>query len=96
MLIFPDQRLRTVAEDVLEIDDEVKKLTSDLLETMYKGNGIGLSATQVNIHKKIVVVDVSEEKNSPLILINPKVEILDPEERTYSEGCLSVPLGSFG
>ena len=58
---------------------------------MYKGNGIGLSATQVNIHKKIVVVDVSEEKNSPLILINPKVEILDPEERTYSEGCLSVP-----
>ena len=91
ILIFPDQRLRTVAEDVLEIDDEVIKLTSDLLETMYKGNGIGLSATQVNIHKKIVVVDVSEEKNSPLILINPKVEILDPEERTYSEGCLSVP-----
>ena len=91
ILIFPDQRLRTVAKDVLEINDEVKKLSSDLLETMYKGNGIGLSATQVNVHKKIVVIDVSEEKNSPLFLINPKVEILDPEEKINSEGCLSVP-----
>ena len=86
ILIFPDQRLRTVAKDVLEINDEVKKLSSDLLETMYKGNGIGLSATQVNVHKKIVVIDVSEEKNSPLFLINPKVEILDPEEKIHSEG----------
>ena len=92
ILIFPDQRLRTVAEDVLEIDDEVKKLTSDLLETMYKGNGIGLSATQVNIHKRLVVVDVSEEKNDPLILLNPEVEILNFEKKKmYAEGCLSVP-----
>ena len=91
ILIFPDQRLRTVAKDVLEINDEVKKLSSDLLETMYKGNGIGLSATQVNVHKKVVVIDVSEEKNSPLFLINPKVEILDPEEKIHTEGCLSVP-----
>ena len=91
ILIFPDQRLRTVAKEVLVIDDEIKALVSNLLETMYEGNGIGLSATQVNIHKRILVVDVSDEKDSPLILINPKIKVLDKEEKTYSEGCLSVP-----
>ena len=91
ILIFPDQRLRTVAKEVLVIDDEIKTLVSNLLETMYEGNGIGLSATQVNIHKRILVVDVSDEKDSPLILINPKIKVLDKEEKTYSEGCLSVP-----
>jgi len=91
ILIFPDQRLRTVAKEVLVIDDEIKALVSNLLETMYEGNGIGLSATQVNIHKRILVVDVSDEKDSPLILINPKIKVLDKEEKIYSEGCLSVP-----
>ena len=91
ILIFPDQRLRTVAKEVLVIDDEIKTLVSNLLETMYEGKGIGLSATQVNIHKRILVVDVSDEKDSPLILINPKIRVLDKEEKTYSEGCLSVP-----
>ena len=91
ILIFPDQRLRTVAKEVLVIDDEIKTLVSNLLETMYEGNGIGLSATQVNIHKRILVVDVSDEKDSPLILINPKIEVLNEEEKIYSEGCLSVP-----
>ena len=91
ILIFPDQRLRTVAKEVLVIDDEIKALVSNLLETMYEGNGIGLSATQVNIHKRILVVDVSDEKDSPLILINPKIEVLNKEEKIYSEGCLSVP-----
>ena len=91
ILIFPDQRLRTVAKEVLVIDDEIKALVSNLLETMYEGNGIGLSATQVNIHKRVLVVDVSDEKDSPLILINPKIKVLDKEEKTYSEGCLSVP-----
>jgi len=91
ILIFPDQRLRTVAEEVLVIDDEIKKLVSNLLETMYEGNGIGLSATQVNIHKRILVVDISHEKDSPLILINPKIEVLNKEEKIYGEGCLSVP-----
>ena len=91
ILIFPDQRLRTVAKEVLVIDDEIKTLVSNLLETMYEGNGIGLSATQVNIHKRILVVDVSDEKDSPLILINPKIKVLDKEEKIYSEGCLSVP-----
>ena len=91
ILIFPDQRLRTVAKEVLDINEEVKNLCNDLLETMYEGNGIGLSATQVNIHKRILVVDVSEEKNSPMIFINPTVEVLGQEEKIYGEGCLSVP-----
>ena len=91
ILIFPDQRLRTVAKTVLDIDEEVKTLTDDLLETMYEGNGIGLSATQVNVHKRILVVDVSEEKDTPMIFINPSVEVLGQEEKIYGEGCLSVP-----
>ena len=91
ILIFPDQRLRTVAKEVLVIDDEIKALVSNLLETMYEGNGIGLSATQVNIHKRILVVDITDEKDSPLILINPKIRVLNKEEKIYSEGCLSVP-----
>ena len=91
ILIFPDQRLRTVAKEVLDINEEVKTLSNDLIETMYDGNGIGLSATQVNNHKRILVVDVSEEKDSPMIFINPTVEVLGQEEKIYGEGCLSVP-----
>ena len=91
ILIFPDQRLRTIAKEILVIDDEIKSLAGNLLETMYEGKGIGLSATQANIHKRILVVDVSEEKDSPLILINPKIEVLNEEEEVNSEGCLSVP-----
>jgi peptide deformylase len=91
ILIFPDQRLRTIAKEILVIDDEIKALASNLLETMYEGKGIGLSATQANIHKRILVVDVSDEKDSPLILINPKIEVLNEEEEVNSEGCLSVP-----
>jgi peptide deformylase len=83
--------LRTIAKEILVIDDEIKALASNLLETMYEGKGIGLSATQANIHKRILVVDVSDEKDSPLILINPKIEVLNEEEEVSSEGCLSVP-----
>ena len=69
-----------------------KRQTEDMLETMYQGSGIGLAATQVNIHKRIVVVDVSEGKNSPLILVNPILKkIVNPEKKSFSEGCLSVP-----
>ena len=91
ILIFPDQRLRTIAKEILVIDDEIKSLAGNLLETMYEGKGIGLSATQANIHKRILVVDVSDEKDSPLILINPKIAVLNEEEEVNSEGCLSVP-----
>ena len=92
ILVFPDPRLRTLAEPVVNFDHSLKKLTEDMLETMYQGSGIGLAATQVNIHKRIVVVDVSEGKNSPLILINPILKkIVNPEKKSFSEGCLSVP-----
>ena len=92
VLIFPDQRLRTVAKPVKAVNEGIKKLVKDLHETMYKGGGIGLSATQVNIHKRIMVIDVSPEKDSPLTLINPEIKIIEPEEKKISEeGCLSVP-----
>ena len=92
ILIFPDPRLRTVAKTVENIDGKIKKLVNDMQETMYKGNGIGLSATQVNIHKRILLVDISKEKNSPLVLINPIIEPVDKEKTSiYEEGCLSVP-----
>ena len=92
ILVFPDPRLRTLAEPVMDFDESLKKLSEDMLETMYEGSGIGLAATQINIHKRIIVVDVSEEKNSPLILVNPTLKkIINPEKKSYSEGCLSVP-----
>ena len=92
ILIFPDPRLRTVAKAVEKVDDSLKKLTEDMLETMYEGSGIGLAATQVNVHKRVIVVDISEKKDEPLVLINPVLKkVIDPEVKTYSEGCLSVP-----
>ena len=90
VLRFPDERLRTVAAPVAEVNDEIRQIVKDMLETMYDENGIGLAATQVNIHKRIVVIDVSEEGNEPLVLINP--EIIEKDGSTISEeGCLSVP-----
>lgn len=92
ILIFPDPRLRTVAKAVEKVDDSLKKLTEDMLETMYEGSGIGLAATQVDIHRRVIVVDISEKKDEPLVLINPVLKkVIDPELKTYSEGCLSVP-----
>ena len=92
ILIFPDPRLRTVATAVSSVDEKIKALVDSMLETMYEGKGIGLAATQVNVHKRIIVIDVSEEKNKPLVLINPLLEeIIEPEKMPYSEGCLSVP-----
>ena len=92
ILIFPDPRLRTVANAVEKVDDSLKKLTEDMLETMYEGSGIGLAATQVDVHKRVIVVDISEKKDEPLVLINPVLKkVIDPELKTYSEGCLSVP-----
>ena len=92
ILLFPDPRLRTLAEPVMDFDNSLKKLSEDMIETMYEGSGIGLAATQVNVHKRIIVVDISEEKNSPLILVNPTLKkIINSEKKSYSEGCLSVP-----
>jgi peptide deformylase len=92
ILIFPDPRLRTVAKAVEKVDDSLKKLTEDMLETMYEGSGIGLAASQVDVHKRVIVVDISEKKDEPLVLINPVLKkVIDPELKKYSEGCLSVP-----
>ena len=92
ILIFPDPKLRTVAKPIKEVDNSIAKLAEDMLETMYSGDGIGLAATQVDVHKRIIVIDVSNEKNSPLVLINPTInKIINNENKSYSEGCLSVP-----
>ena len=90
VLRFPDERLRTIAKEVPEVNDDVRQIVKDMLETMYDENGIGLAATQVDIHQRIVVIDVSEERDQPLVLINP--EITKKDGSTVSEeGCLSIP-----
>lgn len=90
ILEFPDPRLRTRAEAVTEFDQDLKTLVSDMFETMYEAPGIGLAATQVDVHKRLLVMDISEQKNDPMVLINP--EILQAEgEEEMDEGCLSVP-----
>lgn len=91
ILEFPDPRLRTVAKPVTEVDDKVRQLVDDMFETMYDAPGIGLAASQVNVHKRVVVIDVSEDKSQPLVFINPEIEVLDAELIEYDEGCLSVP-----
>ena len=90
ILEFPDPRLRTVASPVKNITDEVVKFTERLLFTMYDASGIGLAATQVNFHQRIIAIDISETKNEPLILINPIITESDGEIES-NEGCLSVP-----
>lgn len=91
ILEFPDPRLRTVAKPVTEVDDKIRQLVDDMFDTMYDAPGIGLAASQVNVHKRVVVIDVSEDKSQPLVFINPEIEVLDAELSEYDEGCLSVP-----
>jgi peptide deformylase len=90
ILHFPDPRLRLKAKPIEKVTDEIRQLANDMLETMYEAPGIGLAATQVNERKRLIVIDVSEDKSSPLFLINP--ELIETEgEREFEEGCLSVP-----
>jgi peptide deformylase len=91
ILEFPDPRLRTVAAPVKVVDDRIRTLVADMLETMYEAPGIGLAATQVDVHQQVIVIDVSDERNQPLVFINPSIEVLGDEMREYDEGCLSVP-----
>ncbi|WP_299980202.1 peptide deformylase [uncultured Pseudoteredinibacter sp.] len=92
ILEFPDPRLRTTAEEVDEVNDEIRTLVDDMFETMYDAPGVGLAATQINVHKRVVVIDVSEEQDEPLVFINPNIEVLDQDSvLDYDEGCLSVP-----
>ncbi len=90
ILHYPDPRLRTVAKPVSRVDDTLRQLLDDMLETMYAAPGIGLAATQVNVDRRVVVIDISEEKNQPLCLINPEITELEGIEE-MDEGCLSVP-----
>lgn len=90
ILEFPDPRLRTKAAPVAKVDDALRTLCDDMIETMYAANGIGLAATQVNVHSRIVVIDVSEERNQPQVFINPEI-VARVGVEVAEEGCLSVP-----
>lgn len=90
ILEYPDPRLRTKAKPVVEVDDAVRKLIDDMFETMYDAPGIGLAASQVDVHKRFMVIDVSEDREQPYVFINPEISARDGEQ-VYQEGCLSVP-----
>ena len=91
ILRYPDPRLHKVAKPVEKVDDRVRALVRDMFETMYDSNGVGLAATQVDVHERIIVIDGSEEGDDPLVLINPKLVWTSDEKVTNDEGCLSVP-----
>lgn len=90
ILEFPDSRLRTKAKSVQDVDGRIAQLADDMLETMYAAPGIGLAASQVNVHQRLIVIDISEDKSKPLILINPEIVSMDGIIET-NEGCLSIP-----
>ena len=91
ILCYPDPRLHTVASPVQAVDERIRALVSDMLATMYDAHGIGLAATQVNVHERVLVIDVSEGRDEPLVLINPELVWTSPEKHLNEEGCLSVP-----
>ncbi|GJM11993.1 MAG: peptide deformylase [Pseudohongiella sp.] len=91
ILEFPDPRLRKTAEPVTVFDSKLEVLIEDMLETMYAAEGIGLAATQVNVHKRVLVIDVSENRDTAQVFINPEFEVIEDELSEYDEGCLSVP-----
>ena len=91
ILEYPDKRLRTIAKPVTEVTDKIRKIIDDMFETMYEAPGIGLAASQVDVHQRIVTMDLSEDKDEPLVFINPEVTVLDGELESMQEGCLSVP-----
>lgn len=91
ILHYPDPRLHTVAQPVQHFDARLQTLIDDMLETMYEAHGIGLAATQIDVHERLIVIDVSEERNAPMVLINPEVTWASPERVKGDEGCLSVP-----
>jgi peptide deformylase len=90
ILEFPDNRLRTVAKPVERVDDDLRRLIDDMFETMYAAPGVGLAATQIDYHRQLIVIDVSEDKDQPLVLINPRI-VETEGSQTCQEGCLSVP-----
>lgn len=91
LLFFPDPRLHTVARLVPAVDERVRRLVADMLETMYEAKGIGLAATQVDVHERVIVMDVSEQRDQPVVLINPQLVWTSASTHLNEEGCLSVP-----
>jgi len=91
ILEFPDPRLRTIAKPVETVDHSIRVLIDDMFETMYEAQGIGLAATQIDVHLRVVVIDLQDEQNAPLVMINPEFELLTQEIDEMQEGCLSVP-----
>ncbi|WP_411885096.1 peptide deformylase [Polaromonas sp. YR568] len=91
ILRYPDPRLHTVAKPVAAVDARLRKLADDMFETMYEAAGIGLAATQVDVHERLITIDVSEERDQPMVLINPEILWASEEKRVGDEGCLSVP-----
>ena len=91
ILTYPDRRLHTFAKPVTDVDARIHQLVQDMLETMYDANGIGLAASQVDVHERVIVIDVSQERNQSLVLINPELVWTSPETHLNEEGCLSVP-----
>jgi peptide deformylase len=91
ILCYPDPKLHTVAKPVAVVDARIQSLVHDMLETMYDAKGIGLAATQIDVHERVIVIDVSEERDQPLVLINPEIVWTSPTKHLNEEGCLSVP-----
>jgi peptide deformylase len=91
VLCYPDPRLHKVAKPVAQVDDRIKKIVADMADTMYEAPGVGLAATQVDIHERILVIDVSDEQNNLQVFINPEIIWASPEKKSWREGCLSVP-----
>ena len=91
ILRYPDPRLHTVAKPVASVDARLQTLVDDMLYTMYEAEGIGLAATQVDVHERLIVIDVSQERDKPLVLINPEITWASPQTQVNDEGCLSVP-----
>ena len=91
ILRYPDPRLHTVAQPVEQVDDRIRRLVDDMLETMYASDGVGLAATQVDVHERVIVMDTSESRDQPLVLINPEIVARSDDMHVSEEGCLSVP-----
>lgn len=91
ILEFPDPRLRTQATPVSQVDSRIQTLVDDMFETMYAAPGIGLAASQVDVHERVIVMDLTEDRSDPKVFINPEVTVIDDDLGTYDEGCLSVP-----
>lgn len=91
ILKYPDPRLHTVAEPVAQVDDRIRQLVSDMAETMYAAPGIGLAATQVDVHERVIVIDITEDNSDLLVLINPEITWRSDDREVFEEGCLSVP-----